>query len=87
LTWGGNEPNGPFVSGQGNFGNVYCYENVEKSIISADFTSMGHMMRTNQHDFDTLSENMARYACNPSWMHLTRLMGGAVMGGFHGKDF
>jgi len=87
LTWGGNEADGPFVSGQGNFGNLYCYENVEKSIISAGFTSMGHMMRTNQHDFDSLSENMSRYSCNPSWVNLSRLMGGAVVGGFHGKDF
>ena len=33
LTWGGNEEEREFVSGHGNFGNLLCFENVEKSII------------------------------------------------------
>lgn len=46
LTWGGNEEGKTFVSGHGNFGNLLCYENVEKSIIFANFMSAGHMMNT-----------------------------------------
>lgn len=87
LTWGGNEQGQEFVSGRGNFGNLLCYENVEKSIIIDDFTSAGHMMNTNKAGFDAFGESYARYALDPSWMNLTRLMGGAVAGGLRRKDF
>lgn len=87
LTWGGNEEGKEFVSGQGNFGNVYCFENVEKSILTDSFTSMGHMMRTNQKAFDHLASHMSDFALNPTWMNLTRLMGGAVVDSFRKKDF
>ena len=78
LTWGGNEEGQDFVSGWGNFGNLLCFENVEKSIITDSFTSAGHMMNTNKAGFDAFGENYARYALDPSWMNRTRLMGGAV---------
>lgn len=87
LTWGGNEEGKEFVSGIGNFGNLLCYENIEKSILYDKFISMGHMMRTNQKAFDHLAKNMTRYAVNPNWRNLTRLMGGAVVDSFRGKDF
>jgi hypothetical protein len=87
LTWGGNEEGKTFVSGQGNFGNLLCYENIEKSIIFANFTSAGHMMNTNKSVNDTLSKNMAHYAMAPTWMNLTKLMAGAVAGSFKHKDF
>ena len=87
LTWGGNEEGKEFVSGSGNFGNLLCYENIEKSILYDHFTSAGHMMRTNQEAFDHLATNMARYAINPSWMNLTKMMGTAVVDSFRGKDF
>ena len=87
LTWGGNEEGKTFVSGHGNFGNLLCYENVEKSIIYDKFMSMGHMMRTNQQAFDHLATNMARYAMDPSWKNMTCLMGEAIVDGFRGKDF
>jgi hypothetical protein len=87
LTWGGNEEGREFVSGIGNFGNLYCYENVEKSILYDSFMSPGHMLRTNQAAFDHLATNMARYAMSPTWMNLTRLMGGAIVDSFKGKDF
>ena len=87
LTWGGNEEGKEFVSGEGNFGNVYCFDNIEKSILYDDFMSMGHMMRTNQKAFDHLAVHMTDYAVNPSWMNLTRLLGGAVVDSFRGKDF
>jgi hypothetical protein len=87
LIWGGNEEGKTFVSGLGNFGNLLNYENVEKSIIEANFTSAGHMMNTNKAANDALSRNMAHFAMAPTWMNLTRLMAGAVTGSFRHKDF
>lgn len=87
LTWGGNEVGKPFVSGIGNFGNILCYENVEKSIIFASFMSPGHMITTNKSVNDTLSINMAKFAIAPTWINLTKLMAGAVAGSLKGKDF
>ena len=87
LTWGGNEEGKTFVSGQGNFGNLLCYENVEKSIIFANFMSPGHMLNTNKTVMDNLSKNMAQYAMAPTWMNLTKMMAGAVVGGCKPKDF
>ena len=87
LTWGNNEEGKTFVSGHGNFGNLLCYENVEKSIIEADFMSAGHMLNTNKSVNDTLSKNMAHFALAPTWMNMTRLMAGTVTGSFKHKDF
>ena len=85
--WGGNEDGAEFVSGYGNFGNLLCFENVEKSVIVDSFTSAGHMMNTNKAGFDTFAEAYARYAVDPSWSQLTRLMGGAIAGNLRRKDF
>ena len=87
LTWGGNEEGREFVSGIGNFGNIYCFENIEKSILYDEFMSMGHMMRTNQKAFDHLAIHMTDFEVNPTWMNFTRLMGGAVVDSFREKDF
>ena len=87
LTWGGNEEEKTFVSGRGNFGNLLCYENVEKSIIYAGFTSPGHMLMTNKSVFDKLASNMARFSMAPTWMNMTKLMAGAVVGTFKKRDF
>jgi hypothetical protein len=87
LTWGGNEEGKTFVSGHGNFGNLLCYENVEKSIIFANFTSAGHMLNTNKKVNDTLSRNMAQYALAPTWKNLSKLMAGTIAGTFRKRDF
>jgi acyl-CoA reductase-like NAD-dependent aldehyde dehydrogenase len=87
LTWGGNEDGKTFVSGHGDFGNLLCYENVEKSIIYAKFMSAGHMINTNKSVTDALSKNMAMFALAPTWRNLTKLMSGAVVGNFKKKDF
>lgn len=87
LTWGGNEEGKDFVSGHGNFGNLLNYENIEKSIIEANFMSMGHMMNTNKLAFDHMADNMARFSVEPTWMNLTCLMGDAVRDSFRKKDF
>ncbi len=87
LNWGGNEEGRELQSGRGTFGNAMCYDNVEKAILINSFVSAGHMMYTNKHNFEALFSGMARYAIHPSWINLTRLMGGAVAGSFRGKDF
>ena len=87
LSWGGNEEGLPLESGRGNFGNAMCYENVEKAILVSGFMSMGHMMRTHKGDFDTLLTDMTRFAIEPGWMNMARLMGGVMAGSFHQRDF
>lgn len=87
LTWGGNEVGKTFVSGQGNFGNLLNYENVEKSIMEAKFMSPGHLLYTNKQAFDNMARNMATFAVEPTWMNLTCLMGQAIRDSFRKKDF
>ncbi len=87
LTWGGNEEGKAFVSGHGNFGNLLCFHNVEKSIIYASFMSPGHMLMTNKGAFDCIASNMATFSMAPTWMNMTKLMAGAVAGNFSRKDF
>jgi hypothetical protein len=87
LTWGGNEEGQAFVSGHGNFGNVLCFENVEKSILVDQFTSAGHMMNTNKAGFAAAFDGMSRYAVDPSWLNLARLMATSLTGGLRRKDF
>lgn len=89
LTWGGNEQREgqPFVSGYGNFGNLLCFENVEKSVLVDTFMSPGHMMSTSKAKMDVLFNGMARFSVDPSWMNLTRLVGGAITSGCKKKDF
>ena len=76
-----------FVSGIGNFGNLLCYENIEKSILYDKFVSPGHMLLTNKEAFDHLAFNMSNYSMAPTWRNLTKLMGTAVVDSFKGKDF
>ncbi len=87
LTWGGNEEGKTFVSGIGNFGNGLNYENVEKSILIGSFMSPMHMVVTNKGAFDTLANDMSRYAIEPSWVNLACLMGDAAVSAFRKKDF
>lgn len=87
LSWGGNEEGRELESGRGNFGNVGCFENVEKAILISPFVSAGHMMDTHKGDFEALMEGMVRYTLNPNWANLARIMGKAVLANFHKKDF
>ena len=87
LTWGGNEEGKEFVSGIGNFGNAYCFENIEKSILEDSFMSMGHMLITNKKAFDHIASNMAQFAMAPTWINMTKMMGTAMIDNFRGKDF
>jgi len=89
LTWGGNEQREgqTFVSGHGNFGNVLCFENIEKSVIVDSFISPGHMMNKSKAAMDDLCNGMATYSTQPSWGNLMKLMWGAITGSFKKKDF
>ena len=87
LTWGGNEEGKELVSGRGNFGNGLCFDNVEKSILLADFMSAGHMLNTNIATTRATSEKMAWFSAEPSWLNLGSLIFSAVKGGFRKKDF
>ena len=87
LTWGGNEEGSDLVSGRGHFGNLLCFENIEKSIIYADFMSMGHMINTNKSAMNSLSKGMSKYALDPSWMNLTKLTISALSSKYKNKDF
>lgn len=87
LTWGGHDSDKDLVSGHGHFGNLLCYENIEKSIIYDSFMSPGHMLNTNISAMDELSENMSAYSIEPTWGNLFKLMWGAIKSNFKGKDF
>ena len=87
LTWGGNEKGKEIVSGNGNFGNAYCFENIEKSILTDKFMSMGHMMLTNKKAFEHLAAGMAQFATAPTWINMTKMMGTAIADSFRGRDF
>ena len=75
-----------FVQTHGNFGNALCFENIEKSIMHAGFMSSGHMLQTNKTAFDQTAMQMASYSVDSSWMNLTKLVDGALVESFRGKD-
>ncbi len=87
LTWGGNEEGEDIVSGRGHFGNLLCFENIEKSIIYADFMSPGHMMNTNKSAMNALSRGMAKFAIEPSWLNVAKMTATALSGKCKNKDF
>jgi acyl-CoA reductase-like NAD-dependent aldehyde dehydrogenase len=87
LTWGGNEEGKELVSGSGNFGNLLCYENIEKSISYSDFMSTGHMASTNKKTWFSLSKAAAKYAIDPSWRRLGIMTMVMLTGKLKHKDF
>ncbi len=87
LTWGGcNEDLSDFVSGVGNFGNPFNYENVKKSVIINDFNSTSFEL-TNRTRVEHLLENISYYSVDQSWGHFMKLAGQMVIDGFRKKDF
>ncbi len=87
LTWGGNEKGKEFASGLGNFGNVMCFENVEKSIIYSSFISRKHLLNTNKKSWLDISVQATKYAIRPSWVRLCMMLTTMVIGTLKGKDF
>ncbi len=83
LTWGGNgegpDWHRPFVSCVGNFGNLYNYRNVDKSILTSTFLSQAHMRFVDPEVTAHQLTGLARLAVNPSWTSLARLMGRTVI--------
>ncbi len=86
LTWGGNDTE-QIVSGHGNFGNILCFQNVEKSIAYSDFMSPGHMMIKNKATYNKVLLKMTDYAIKPSWGKLFAMMFTAISGQCKRKDF
>lgn len=87
LTWGGcNEDLSDFVSGVGNFGNPFNYENVKKSVIINDFNATSFEL-TNRTRVEHLMENLSYFAVDQSWGHFAKLAGQMVIDGFRKKDF
>lgn len=87
LSWGGNEEGEALASGHGNFGNLLCFENVEKSIVYSSFMSVGHMMSTNKQVWYDMSKRAARFAATPSWMNLMSTAWVMLTAGGKDKDF
>jgi len=79
LTWGGNGegPDGhrPFVSGIGNFGNLYNYQNVDKSILTSKFMSTAHMRFVDPEVTAHQLSGLAGLAIDPGWTSLARFLG------------
>ncbi|WP_157240511.1 aldehyde dehydrogenase family protein [Catenuloplanes japonicus] len=87
LTWGGNEEGREFVSGRGNFGNLFGYDNVEKSIVYSGFTSPGHMIIDHKRGWRDLSSGLARYTIEPTWARFFALAGTVLRARFQRPDF
>ena len=87
LTWSGNgETTKNFVSGVGNFGNGLNFENVVKSVIIDDFSSMPFSL-TNRKQFKHLLENNSYFAINQSWVRFVKLVAQMGIDGLRKKDF
>lgn len=87
LTWGGcNEHKSDFISGIGNFGNPFNFENVKKSVIINDFNATSFEL-TNRKRVEHLLENLAFFSIDQSWGNFAKLAGEMVIDNFRGKDF
>ncbi|ALB01905.1 hypothetical protein ACH24_04485 [Francisella persica ATCC VR-331] len=66
------------VSGHGNFGNLLCYKNIEKPIISYDIMSPEHMMNTTISECMIYLEILLLIQVYPTWRNLFKLIYGAL---------
>lgn len=87
LTWGGCEEGKELVSGHGNFGNLLCYENVEKSFSFSKFMSPGHMSEVNKKAWLKLSKAYAKYTANPTIARLVPMFIAMLQNNLKKKDF
>ncbi len=87
LTWGGNEKGKELVSGRGNFGNLFSYGNVEKSIARSSFISLAHLKLTNKSYFFDISKQVSYYSTSDSWYRLIVMLFILLIGKLKGKDF
>jgi hypothetical protein len=87
LTWGGcGERTEDFVSGVGNFGNPFNFENVKKSVLINDFNATSFEF-TNRKRVEHLVENVSYFNTDQSWGHFLKLAGQMTIDNFKGKDF
>lgn len=87
LTWGGcGETTENFVSGVGNFGNAFNFENVKKSVILNDFNATSFEL-THRGATEHLLENVSYFSINQSWGSFFKLAGQMTLDGFKKKDF
>jgi len=87
LTWGGcGETTEDFVSGVGNFGNGFNFENVVKSVIIDEFGATAFAL-TNRKQFEHLLINASMFAVDQSWCDFAKLAGQMAVDSLHKKDF
>ena len=88
LIWGGNETEKSIVeSGQGHFGNLLGFENIEKTIIYDSFVSPGHLILHSKYATDVLCDGLATVSVNPSWYQLVKFIVKAIYVSMLSKDF
>ncbi|KAL7559548.1 hypothetical protein ACA910_005176 [Epithemia clementina (nom. ined.)] len=91
LAWGVNEAKyfnkKEMESGNGNFGNVFGFENVQKSIYEDSFVSPLQLKFCNKTATSSTIAALARYAVWPSWYGLLRFFAIALPGSLRGKDW
>ncbi len=87
LTWGGcGETTENFVSGVGNFGNAFNFENVVKSVIIDEFGATAFAL-THRKQFEHLLVNASLFAVDQSWGQFAKLAGQMAVDSLHKKDF
>lgn len=79
LTWGASKHESQFESGSGDFGNLMCTINVEKSIIHSQFCSNKYLSNMNKPGWLKLSTLLARYTIKPSLYRLFKLFLSALI--------
>lgn len=88
LTWGGCETvDDVLESGRGNFGNLFGYPKVQKSIIYDAFVSPSHFLWHNKQVFDDNVMGLSQVALEPSWWNHLALVAAFLLGNFRKKDF
>lgn len=87
LTWGGcGETTKDFVSGVGNFGNGFNFDNIVKSVIIDKFGATAFTL-TNRKQFEHLLVNASLFAVDQSWGRFAKLAGQMAVDSLHKKDF
>ena len=91
TVWGVNEQ-GYFskkelASGNGNFGNVFGFQNVQKTIIEDAFVSPLQLKLLNKQAVSDIIAAIAQYSVMPTWYNLFRFFYYAVPGSLKGKDW
>jgi acyl-CoA reductase-like NAD-dependent aldehyde dehydrogenase len=87
LIWGGYDQSKVIESGNGNFGNIYQFEPVVKSIVYDSFISPGHVKFVNKQVVNSVVDGLCAIALNPSWYNHISFLGSAIYGSFKKRDF